>query len=147
MTENLTCFSRPGVASVPTPSIGTVHLLLLRLFGLLDLMVLRLSVDELIVLYKRRVIFLQYISKKHKTFGIKMYKLRDSLCYTYDTRRYLGKQRQHAESQITATPGTILQAIRRAEELGKKLLCIIISPQLPSLTVFSKAKSMRNSSP
>ena len=31
-----------------------------------------LAVDEVIVLYKGRVIFRQYISKKHKRFGIKI---------------------------------------------------------------------------
>ena len=32
-----------------------------------------LAVDEVIVLYKVRVIFRQYIPKKHKSFGIKIY--------------------------------------------------------------------------
>ena len=36
-----------------------------------------LIIDEVIVLYKERVIFQQYIPKKHKRFGIKIYKLRD----------------------------------------------------------------------
>ena len=62
-----------------------------------------LAVDEVIVLYKGTVVFLQYIPKKHKRFGIKIYKLCDSLGYTYDMSVYLGKQRQHATAQITAT--------------------------------------------
>ena len=33
---------------------------------------------------------------------------------------YLGKQRQHAITQITATHGTVLQLIRRVEGLGQK---------------------------
>ena len=37
-----------------------------------------LAVDEMIVLFEDRVIFRQYISKKYKCFGIKMYKLCDS---------------------------------------------------------------------
>jgi len=34
---------------------------------------------------------------------------------------YLGKQRQHATTQITATHGTVLQLIRRVEGLGHKI--------------------------
>jgi len=43
-----------------------------------------LAVDEVTVLYKGRVVFRQYIPKKHKRFGIKIYKLCDSLGYTYE---------------------------------------------------------------
>ena len=43
-----------------------------------------LAVDKVIVLCKGRVVFRQYIPKKHKRFGIKIYKLCDSLGYTYD---------------------------------------------------------------
>jgi predicted metal-dependent enzyme (double-stranded beta helix superfamily) len=71
-----------------------------------------LAVDKVMVLYKGRVIFQQYIPKKHKRFGIKIYKLCNSLEYTYDASVYLGKQRQHATSQITATHGTVLQVIQ-----------------------------------
>jgi len=66
-------------------------------------------VEELIVLYKGRVAFQQYIPKKHKRFGIKIYKLCDTLGYIYDMSVYLGKQRQHATAQITATHGMVLQ--------------------------------------
>ena len=51
-----------------------------------------LAVDEMFVLYKGRVVFLQYIPKKHKRFGIKIDKLCDSLGYTYDMSVYLCKQ-------------------------------------------------------
>jgi len=71
----------------------------------------QLAVDKVIVLYKGRVVFRQYIPKKHKRFGIKIYKLCDSLGYTYEMSVHLGKQRQHATAQITATHGTVLQLI------------------------------------
>ena len=80
-----------------------------------------LAVDEVIVLYKGRVVFRQYIPKKHKRFGIKIYKLCDSLGYTYDMSVYLDKQRQHATAQIKATHRTVLQVIRRVEGLGHKI--------------------------
>jgi len=67
-----------------------------------------LAAEEMIVLCKGRVAFQQYIPKKHKRFGIKIYKLCDSLGYTYMSV-FLGKQRQHATAQITATHGTVLQ--------------------------------------
>jgi len=50
-----------------------------------------------------------------------MYKLCDSLGYTYDMRVYLSKQWQHATAQITATHGMVLQVIRRVEGLGHKI--------------------------
>jgi len=80
-----------------------------------------LAVDEVIVLYKGRIVFRQYITKKHKRFGIKIYKLCDSLGYTYDMSVYLGKQRQNATAQITATHRTVLQVIQRVEGLGHKI--------------------------
>ena len=79
-----------------------------------------LAVDEVIMLYKGRV-FRQNIPKKHKRFGIKIYKLCDSLGYTYDMSVYLGKQRQHATAKITAMHSMVLQVIRRVEGLGHKI--------------------------
>ena len=67
------------------------------------------------------MIFWQYIPKKRKRFGIKIYKLCDSVGYTYDMSVYLGKHRQHATAEITATHGTVLQVIRRVEGLGHKV--------------------------
>ena len=60
-----------------------------------------LAVDEVIVLFKGRVIFRQYIPKKHKRFGIKIYKLCDALGYTYDMSVYLGSNGswQHRKCQ------------------------------------------------
>ena len=80
-----------------------------------------LAVDEVIVLYKGRVVLQQYIPKKHKRFGIKIYKLCNSLGYTYDMSVYLGKQWQHATAQITAVHRTVLQVVRRVEGLGHKI--------------------------
>jgi hypothetical protein len=48
-----------------------------------------LAVDEVMVKVKGRVIFQQYIPKKHKRFGIKIYKLCDETGYTYDMTVYL----------------------------------------------------------
>ena len=70
-----------------------------------------LAGDEVILLYKGRAVFRQYILKKYKRFGIKIYKLCDSLGYTYDMSMYLGKQQQHATAQITAMHGMVLQVI------------------------------------
>ena len=80
----------------------------------------QLAVDEVIMLYKGRIVLRQYTPKKHTRFGIKIYKLCDPLGYTYDMSVYLGKQRQHATAQITAMHGTVLQLIRRVEGLGHK---------------------------
>jgi hypothetical protein len=53
-----------------------------------------LAVHEVIVLFKGRVIFRQNIPSKHKHFGIEIYKLCDSLGYTYNMTVYLGKDRK-----------------------------------------------------
>jgi len=54
-----------------------------------------LSVDEVNVKFKGRVLFKQYIPKKHKRFGIKMFILCD-YWITYDMNIYLGKDGQRA---------------------------------------------------
>ena len=41
-----------------------------------------LTIDEVIVLFKGRVVFTQYIPKKYKRFGIKIFKLCDHTGYT-----------------------------------------------------------------
>jgi hypothetical protein len=43
-----------------------------------------LSIDEIIVCLKGKVGFRQYIPKKHKHFGIKLYKFYDRTGYTFD---------------------------------------------------------------
>ena len=50
-----------------------------------------MAVDEVIVKFKRRVIFRQYIPKKRKHFGIKIYKLCVESVYMYDMRLYLAR--------------------------------------------------------
>ena len=53
-----------------------------------------MAIYEVIVKFKGRVLFKQYIPKKGKHFGIKMFKLCDSTGYTYDMNVYFGKDRQ-----------------------------------------------------
>jgi len=80
-----------------------------------------LLVDEVIVKFKRRVLFKQYIPKKRKRFGIKMFKLCDSTGYTYDMNVYLGKYRQRAARHLTATHATVTNLTRGVEGIGHKL--------------------------
>jgi hypothetical protein len=73
-----------------------------------------LAVDEIIVLFKGRVVFRQYIPKKHKRFGIKIFKLLcDCTGYTYDMKVYLGKDRQRVTQDVTATHATVKELTRR----------------------------------
>jgi hypothetical protein len=60
-------------------------------------------VDEIIVKFKEKVIFRQYIPKKHKRFGINIYKLCDAAGYTYDMKVYLGKDKKRTDKELTAT--------------------------------------------
>jgi nickel-dependent lactate racemase len=58
--------------------------------------------------------------KKHKRFGINIYKLCSCLGYTYDVIIYSGKQ-CHATAQITAAHGTVLKVVQRVEGLGHRI--------------------------
>ena len=61
-----------------------------------------LAIDEVIIKFKGRAIFRQYIPKKHKRFGIKIYKLCDETGYMYDMTVYLGRDRQRTAQHLTA---------------------------------------------
>jgi hypothetical protein len=80
-----------------------------------------LAVDEVIVQFKGRVIFRQYVPKKRKRFGIKIYKLLDDSGYTYDMRVYFGKDSHFATDDMTATHTTVRHLTHRVEGLGHKL--------------------------
>jgi len=80
-----------------------------------------LAVDEVIVSFKGRVIFRQYIPKKRKRFGIKIYKLCDESGYTYDMRVYLGRDSQSATDDMTATHAIVRLLTSRVEGVGHKL--------------------------
>lgn len=80
-----------------------------------------LAIDEVIVLFKERVIFRHYIPKKHKHFGIIMYKLCDSNGYTNDIKVYLEKDKQCMSQNFTATPATVTELTRKIEGHGQKL--------------------------
>jgi hypothetical protein len=81
----------------------------------------QMAVDEVIVKFKGKVIFRQYIPTKHKRFGIKLYKLCDKLGYTFDMSVYLGKQKKNADKGITPTHGTVLELVRKVEGVGHKI--------------------------
>jgi len=74
-----------------------------------------LAVDEVIVKFKGRVIFRQYIQKKRKRFSIKIYKLCDESGYTYDMRVYLGRDSHSATDNMTATHATVRHLTSRVE--------------------------------
>ena len=78
-----------------------------------------LAIDEVIVSFKGRVIFKQYIPTKRKRFGIKIFKLCDSTGYTYDMKVYLGKDRQRTAQHI-ATHATVTELTRKIEGRGHK---------------------------
>ena len=66
-----------------------------------------LAVNEVIVKFKGRVILRQYIPKKRKCFGIKIYKLCDESGYTYDKREYFGRDSYSTTDDMTATHATV----------------------------------------
>jgi hypothetical protein len=78
-----------------------------------------LATDEIIVLFKGRVVFKQYIPKKHKLFGIKIYKLCDSKGHTYMSV-YLERDRKCATASMTTTHATVTGLTTRIENFGHK---------------------------
>ena len=80
-----------------------------------------LAVDVVIVKFKGRVIFRQYIPKKIKHFGIKIYKLCDESRYTYDMGMYLGRDSHFATDDMTATHTSVRHLTSRVEGLGHKI--------------------------
>jgi hypothetical protein len=75
------------------------------------------------VLFKVRATFQQHIPKKHKWFGIKIYKLCHSNGYTYNMTvySYLGKDRKSATPSTTATYANVTGLTARIEHLGHNL--------------------------
>jgi len=74
-------------------------------------------VDKVIVKFKGRVIFKQYIPKKRKHFGITIYKLCDETGYTYDMSVYLGRDSHIATDYMTATHAIVRHLTSRFESL------------------------------
>jgi hypothetical protein len=79
-----------------------------------------LAVDEVIVLFKGRVYLKRYILKKHKRFGIKIYKLCDMSGYMCDMDVYLRKNRTCATTDIMSTHATDRHLTRKGEGRGHK---------------------------
>jgi hypothetical protein len=80
----------------------------------------RTAIAEIIVLYKYWVIFKQYISKRHKWFGIKIYKLCNSGIHI-DMKGYFGKDKKCETGTVTATHATIAGLTTRTGNVGYKL--------------------------
>jgi len=78
-------------------------------------------VDEVIVKFKGRVIFRQYVPKKRKRFSIKIYKLSNEAEYTHDMSVYLGRDSHSATDDMTAMHATVRHLTSRAEGLGHKI--------------------------
>ena len=77
--------------------------------------------DEVIVKFKGKVIFRQYIPKKTKRCDTKIYKLCDESGYTYDMRAYLGKGSHSATDDMTATHAAVRHLTCSVEGLGHKM--------------------------
>jgi hypothetical protein len=80
-----------------------------------------LAIDEVIISFKVRVSFKQYIQKKCKHFGIKSFQLCELTGYTYDMNIYVGKDRQRTAQHLTATHATVTELTRKIEGRGHKL--------------------------
>ena len=80
-----------------------------------------LAIDEVILSFKGRASFKQYIQKKCKHFGIKIFKRCNSTGYTYDAKIYVGKDRERTPQHLTVTHATVTELTRKREGCGHKL--------------------------
>jgi hypothetical protein len=99
-----------------------------------------LAVDEITVLFKGRVVFKQYIPKKHKRFRIKIHKLCNSKGYTYNMRVYRGKDRTYETDIMTTTYATVAGLTRSVENVGHNLYTDNFSPLLTYLMIYTVGK-------
>jgi hypothetical protein len=88
----------------------------------------RLVVERVIVLFKVIVIFEQYIPKKHKRFGVKIYKLCVMTGHTYDMSVYMGSDRQNATQVMTAAHARVKNFTRRVEGVAINFTWTVLSP-------------------
>lgn len=72
-------------------------------------------VGKVIVKYDGMIIFGQYIPRKRKHFGIKIYKLCDISGYIYDIRMYLGKDIGATTCDMTATHYTVINLTHKVQ--------------------------------
>ncbi|GBM40470.1 PiggyBac transposable element-derived protein 4 [Araneus ventricosus] len=80
-----------------------------------------LSLDEVIIKFKGRVLFQQYIPKKRKQWGIKMYKISDATGYTYNMRVYLGKDKLKENLSPSASYNVVYTMAECVKDKGHKL--------------------------
>jgi hypothetical protein len=80
-----------------------------------------ISVDEVIVKFKGRVLFKQYIPKKHKRWGMKIYKLCDKSGYTYHMEMYLGKDKNKDNPSQSASHSLVMKITECIKDKGHKL--------------------------
>jgi hypothetical protein len=70
------------------------------------------AVYEVTGLYKGSAVFRQYIPKKHKHFGIKIYKCCEETGYTYDMNIHVGKETQQRVQDLTVAHVTVTQKLQ-----------------------------------
>ena len=80
-----------------------------------------LAVGEVIVKFRDEVVFRQYVPKKRKCVGIRIYKLCDESGYTYDMSVYMGQDSPSATDNMIAAHATVRHLTRRVEGLGHKI--------------------------
>jgi hypothetical protein len=87
-----------------------------------------LAVDEVIMLFKDRVIFRQYIPKKHKHFSTKIYKL----C---STTVYMGKDRQNATQMMRATHVTVRSLTHKLFMENSKIYLMTCTQEVSTVVI------------
>jgi hypothetical protein len=88
--------------------------------------------DEIIAEFKGRVVFRQYIPKKHGCFRINNFTLYDATGYTYENG--LLRERQDIHQPRRESDNTMVRDLYRKTEVGHKLYMGNFSHCQPCLT-------------
>jgi hypothetical protein len=98
-----------------------------------------LTEDEVIMIFKGRVLF-QQTSEKKRRFIRKLYELCDVTGYREDLTIYLGIQLASTGADIILEHGTVLQLKRKVEGVGSRLFVDIYFHNLKSFWIYTIRK-------
>lgn len=79
-------------------------------------------IDETLIPFRGRIIFRQYIPNKAARYGIKLYKLCDSIGYTYNLSVYSGKDTNRSNTNISCAGKVVLSLMDNYLNEGRTLI-------------------------
>jgi len=109
----------------PTDRLGKIQPLidiLVNLFKQCKVPAENVVIDETLIPFRGRIIFRQYIPNKAAKYGIKLYKLCDSVGYTYDLSVYSGKNLNNVDTNIPYAGKVVMSLLENYLNEGRTLI-------------------------